>query len=455
MPQTTSSGISHKLRGTAPSIAILALTIAGALLHWSPLNSRAVNESHVAALDSARSEAEALAALVEAERGTASHRHSIDNAVRALSEEIRSNLVHISTAEPRTDDHTFLAMLLAGIGAAALVTLRRALSTAATLDRIDRALRPGVAGEDLVTRVERLAGRVDYARSQHVQLVGERIELARALSEYEIQERRLATEVRQNRECIERLEVAQMRDELTGALNFRYFLLRLNQALDDFLERGHGFCLVALDLDDFKGINDGYGHHVGDAALKEMAALLQRSVRDDDIVFRKSGDEFYVLMPYASAAQGEALGTRLLELINGHEVAYDGADEHYAVRLGTSIGILHCGQVDEHLLRSLKREQLLSETYGFADAALFKAKFSGKGCARIYTTGLTVAGVNPLEHPPDFDSLQRALRSRYPLLPRAHQDAFNRNISACLELLNPRLSNNATVPVVDCTEPVQ
>jgi hypothetical protein len=165
--------------------------------------------------------------------------------------------------------------------------------------------------------------------------------------------------------------------------------------------------------------------------------VLRRSVRQQDVVFRKSGDEFYVLMPGAAAPDGEALAGRLLETVNGHEVAYEGAGERYSVALATSIGVLHCGQVDSHLLGALRRDQLLSETYGFADAALFKAKYAGKGCARIYTTGLTVRGVNPDEYPPDLDPLNRETRARYPHLGAVQKATFNGHLAACRTLLDP------------------
>ena len=476
----------------APGVLVLLATAAAAIGLALAAGLPEQESAKARALQTAVRDAQALGALREARQAAApDHRHAFDDAVDVLLGELEASVAELDDPEASRDAREilpatlatdrltarlvalaladgravaagdrratlgWLAPLLAVLGASAIVAF--ALSVRAQRDRarIDRAVPCGRGGEGLATRVERLTGRVEHARSQQVRLVGERLELARVLAECEMQERQLEREVLENRERIERLEVAQMRDELTGALNFRYFLMRLNQALDDFIASERPFCLVALDLDDFKGINDGFGHHVGDAALKEFASLLHRSVRDNDIVFRKSGDEFYVLLPDATPEQGEALGARLVELVNGHQVVYDGADERYAVRLGTSAGILHCGQVDPHLLGSLRREQLLSETYGFADAALFKAKFSGKGCARIYTTGLTVAGVNPREHPPDFDALQRALRSRYPLLPKPRQDAFNAHISACLTLLSPDDQKIHALPVVDCTEGVQ
>jgi diguanylate cyclase (GGDEF)-like protein len=340
-----------------------------------------------------------------------------------------------AAAEQRSRE---MAVALLAACAATLVALA-ALAVASSREarRLDAALPPGAPGEDLAKRAARLSGKRLHAVAVQATLAGERVELARSLAAQRAVEDRLRGEVRENRERIEKLEVAQMMDELTGVLNFRYFLLRLDEALEEFVAEGREFCLLALDLDDFKGINDGYGHHVGDTALKEFAAILRRTVRREDVVFRKSGDEFYVLMPGAAPEHGEALAERLLAAVDGHEIVHEAAGERYRLRLGTSIGVLHCGEVDRGLLDGLGRDQLLSETYGFADAALFKAKFSGKGCARVYRTGLTVQGVNPKERPPEFDQLHRELRARYPLLPDETKDEFNAHIAACRAMLAP------------------
>ncbi|MCC6744253.1 MAG: GGDEF domain-containing protein [Acidobacteria bacterium] len=335
----------------------------------------------------------------------------------------------------------FGSMLFAAAGFLALrCGLERAATERTVLDEI---LPAGHESDGLATRASRLTGRASSLVERQSSLVSERLGLVRLLSDLEENEARLAAEARLHRDEIERLQVSQMRDELTGVLNFKYFLMRLDEALDDFIERQHPFCLLALDLDDFKGINDGYGHHVGDAALRAMGRLLGDEALEGEIVFRKSGDEFYVLMPRASAAEAVSRAETLLNLINGHEVTYQSIDETYRVHLATSIGVLHCEQVDKQLLSSLKRDQLLSETYGFADAALFKAKYSGKGCARIYTTGLTVVDVNPKEFPPDFDSLHRGLKARYPLLDSETRDEFNRHLAAARRLLSgPRATED-------------
>jgi diguanylate cyclase (GGDEF)-like protein len=88
-----------------------------------------------------------------------------------------------------------------------------------------------------------------------------------------------------------------MRDTLTGA----WTRLRLNSCLNDELERTHRYntpCSIALlDQNDFKSINDKYGHIVGDRILSETAAFIQKKLRPNDQLFRYGGDEWLVLMP--------------------------------------------------------------------------------------------------------------------------------------------------------------
>lgn len=362
-------------------------------------------------------------------------------ALEELEDEARVTLAAADLDARRASGRTWL-VVAAGLGALTLLGLAGVASRLNRLEAeqrtLDAMLPRGHRSEGLVTRASRLTGRASSLLERQSSLVNERFGLVRALADIEENERRLVAETRLHRDEIERLQVSQMRDELTGVLNFKYFLMRLSEALDEFIEGQRPFCLLALDLDDFKGINDGYGHHVGDAALRAMGRLLGERARDGEIVFRKSGDEFYVLMPGASAAEAVSRAESLLAAVNGHEVTYEAPDDTYRVHLATSIGVLHCEQVDKTLLASLKRDQLLSETYGFADAALFKAKYNGKGCARIYTTGLTVVEVNPKEFPPDFDALHRGLKSKYPLLSDEAKDEFNRHLAGARRILSGR-----------------
>jgi diguanylate cyclase (GGDEF)-like protein/PAS domain S-box-containing protein len=150
-------------------------------------------------------------------------------------------------------------------------------------------------------------------------------------------------------------------DPLTGLVNRQALGESLAAALRGAKRNGGGIALFALDLEDFKRVNDSYGHRIGDLLLQQAAARLGRCVAGHDIVARLGGDEFAVVMPLAkptkaiALAAGERIAERLREPfgIDGHEI-------HCGVRVGITLSPLHGNKV----------EALLHQ----ADLALHEAK---------------------------------------------------------------------------------
>ena len=108
-----------------------------------------------------------------------------------------------------------------------------------------------------------------------------------------------------------------IRDPLTGVGNYRQLERRLAYEVTRHARHGRELTLVVLDLNDFKEVNDTLGHPTGDRLLREVAAILRATVRDQDTVVRQGGDEFCVLAPETSAADGEALLLRLKQAVGG------------------------------------------------------------------------------------------------------------------------------------------
>lgn len=154
-----------------------------------------------------------------------------------------------------------------------------------------------------------------------------------------------------------------MIDPLTGISNRLHFNDAFERELQRVRRYGHSVCLLMMDVDDLKKVNDGHGHLAGDQLLVAVADLLRGEVRQSDVVARLGGDEFVVLMPQAGAAEGRELARRIEAAIaRWNEEAPLGE-----VRLGLSIGI-HAGGPDEV-------DSILAE----ADRNLYRMKYSRKG----------------------------------------------------------------------------
>ncbi len=121
----------------------------------------------------------------------------------------------------------------------------------------------------------------------------------------------------------EALRNQSIRDPLTGVFNRRY----MEETLEREIRRAHRFeqslGLLMLDIDHFKSFNDAYGHEAGDAILRELASLLSRSVRAEDVVCRFGGEEFVVILPAANlqvtAERAESIRERLHHLTVSHQ----------------------------------------------------------------------------------------------------------------------------------------
>ncbi|MBL8516212.1 MAG: diguanylate cyclase [Betaproteobacteria bacterium] len=156
-------------------------------------------------------------------------------------------------------------------------------------------------------------------------------------------------------------------DSMTGAANRRHFDERLGSAIASARRHGTAICLLYLDIDRFKEINDTHGHAVGDAVIIEVARRVQSLVRADDMVARLGGDEFAVIVEQASAGTGEAIAMKMMAAMEAPVAAGD-----IQVQVKVSIGIGFTLQPDtfEHVL-------------GMADRALYGAKSAGRGTYAI------------------------------------------------------------------------
>ncbi|MFK2890648.1 tetratricopeptide repeat-containing diguanylate cyclase [Dyella flagellata] len=153
-------------------------------------------------------------------------------------------------------------------------------------------------------------------------------------------------------------------DGLTGIFNHQHFIGEAQRALQ-LLERRRGdACLVFIDLDYFKQINDTHGHAVGDALLKHTVAICKQPMRANDLFGRLGGEEFGILLLGCSHEQGMVIADRVRTAIETTPMNVDGC----AITFSASIGLVST-QACGYGLQLLCRE---------ADAALYRAKRSGR-----------------------------------------------------------------------------
>ena len=168
-------------------------------------------------------------------------------------------------------------------------------------------------------------------------------------------------------------------DTLTGLFNRWQFNQRLEQGVAEVARHGRPMTLLLIDLDDFKTINDSYGHAAGDQALKEVARRLKGCLRAADTLARLGGDEFTVLLTHlAQPGDARLVAQKLLEVLQ-QPFELNGAD----VSLAGSVG-----------MASLPDDATDAATLlRYADIAMYHAKESGRGRIVIYAAAMGEAVV--------------------------------------------------------------
>jgi diguanylate cyclase (GGDEF)-like protein len=123
----------------------------------------------------------------------------------------------------------------------------------------------------------------------------------------------------------ERLREQARTDELTGLFNRRHFHERLGSELARARRSGEPVALMLLDVDDFKAVNDGHGHPVGDGVLRAFSNLLRDAVRGADVICRTGGEEFAVILPGADEDEAVAAAHRIVRAVRDGHLGPSGA----------------------------------------------------------------------------------------------------------------------------------
>jgi len=156
--------------------------------------------------------------------------------------------------------------------------------------------------------------------------------------------------------------------------------------------------LVIIDLDDFKKINDEYGHPIGDAILKKVAQTIQNNIRKNfDTVARYGGEELVVVLPEANLTKAREVAEKLRRAVEGAKLK---TKDKKILSVTISCGVAEWGQ--EMKPEGEKKKIIkVADLQEAADAALYQAKHSGKNCVRSYETGMKM--------PTEIEKLQRKI----------------------------------------------
>jgi diguanylate cyclase (GGDEF)-like protein/PAS domain S-box-containing protein len=181
-------------------------------------------------------------------------------------------------------------------------------------------------------------------------------------------------DVTRERQTAEQLIYLAERDSLTGLYNRHRFQEELGRMMVEADRRNTFGALLFFDLDEFKYVNDTFGHRAGDAMLIRVAGEVSALIRRNEIFSRLGGDEFAVLLPDASEKEAMMLGERIVRAISQLPFRFEGQNMRLTASLGIALYPTHAANVEELIAH--------------ADAAMYQAKEAGKNAWRVYRSDL-------------------------------------------------------------------
>lgn len=165
------------------------------------------------------------------------------------------------------------------------------------------------------------------------------------------------------------------RDPLSNSFNRRYVFNFLNKLLNTKHSDKHIISIMVIDIDDFKKVNDLYGHPFGDTIIREIAKIGTEVMRTEDVIGRIGGEEFLCVLPRIDAVQSLHIAQRFVNKVNAYEfITEDEYNNTQQVKVTVSVGIATTSE----------NTQTSSELYVQADKALYYAKYNGKNRAIQY-----------------------------------------------------------------------
>ena len=195
-------------------------------------------------------------------------------------------------------------------------------------------------------------------------------EIKERIKELEEMNKILLSQTHELERTQEHLRIEATTDSLSSLYNRRYILGVADRLFDSAVRYGHNLSTIMIDIDDFKKINDTYGHAMGDEVIVRCAKILKKNVRGADILARYGGEEFLILIPNTPNDEVLDLANRIRKNIEKEKVSYRNEEP---LGFTMSLGITHLQEND------LNIEQLIDR----ADRALYISKSKGKNCVEI------------------------------------------------------------------------
>lgn len=191
---------------------------------------------------------------------------------------------------------------------------------------------------------------------------------------YRVQNLELQQEIEERKRAETLLEDLAIRDPLTNTLNRRQFSMLANSEIEKASRQNHPLSALMIDIDNFKEVNDKFGHLVGDHVLTSVAAVIQSILRESDIVGRYGGDEFAILLPETSETRAFEVAERLRNAIG--QAKFEGPNGSLNVTI--SLGVAQLAKPRK------KAGTVLDELQHQADQALYAAKRAGRNQSHTF-----------------------------------------------------------------------
>jgi diguanylate cyclase (GGDEF)-like protein len=174
----------------------------------------------------------------------------------------------------------------------------------------------------------------------------------------------------QNAHYVERVKQLAYLDGLTGIFNRRFFELRIEEEVERARRFDAGMAVIMVDIDQFKRLNDEFGHLLGDEVLRQVSSIFSQQLRKIDVVCRYGGEEFAILLSQTNQKHAMGVAEKLRRLIESWQ--FPGVPRPVTI----SAGVATCPH------HGTTRDQLVKA----ADAGLYAAKQSGRNCVRVISS---------------------------------------------------------------------